>query len=470
MLSGQTRPSAVAGSFYSNDKNELKADLQSYLQGAKKSTPKTIDAIIVPHAGYVFSAHTAAASYSTLNKKYKNIFLIGSSHHTHFEGASIFDGKSYSTPLGEVKINKELVKSLMQNKLFTYYKEAHTKEHTLEVQLPFLQNIYNDNLQIVPIILGTYELESIQQIAKILKPYFDKDENLFIISTDLSHYPTYEDANKIDKLTLDAIVKNNPLEFIDAIVKNENSNTKELFTSACGWSSLLTLLYMTQDNSYKYELLEYQNSGDTQYGDKNRVVGYGALRVYKDAGEFSLDEHEKKELLELAKLSLYEITLHHKKLQIDETKISPKLKKHLGAFVTLNKNGNLRGCIGRFEPNEPLYKVIIDMAIASAIHDTRFKQVSKDELENIDIEISVLTPRKQIYYLDEISLGKNGIYIESGLKSGTYLPHVATQMNWSKQEFVDSCAYDKAHLTKEEYKRAKFYTYDAIVFDKKKIQ
>ena len=110
------------------------------------------------------------------------------------------------------------------------------------------------------------------------------------------------------------------------------------------------------------------------------------------------------------------------------------------------------------------------MAIASAIHDTRFKQVSEDELENIDIEISVLTPRKQIYSLDEISLGKSGIYIESGLKHGTYLPHVATQMNWSKQEFVDSCAYDKAHLTKEEYKRAKFYTYDAIVFDKKKIQ
>ena len=459
------RACAVAGTFYSEDKTELSAQVKSLLQSAKTFKEEDIQAIIVPHAGYVFSAQTAAIAYQTLEKKYKNIFIIGSSHHVSFDGASIYNIGNYKTPLGEIKTNHTIVNALMKHSLFVYNKDAHTKEHTLEVQLPFLQTIYGDDLNIIPIIIATQNMSSIIEISKILKPYFDDENNLFVISTDLSHYPEYEDANVVDKRTLNALIKNNPQEFINAIVQNEDSNTKGLVTSACGWSSLLILLNMTQNKNYTYELVEYKNSGDTQYGDEKRVVGYGALRVYKkDSDTFFLSAKEKEELLNLAKLSLYESTIKNKRVEIDESTISPKLKQHLGAFVTLHKEKQLRGCIGQFEPNQPLYKVVIEMAISAARFDRRFNQVTQDELENIDLEISVLTPRKKINSLDEIKIGRDGIYITHGNKNGTYLPQVATDMNWSVEEFVRSCCEEKAGIAPSDCKDAEIFTYEAIVF------
>lgn len=458
-----TRTCAVAGSFYSNDKSELSLQVKELLLNAKGFSDENINAIIVPHAGYVFSAQTASVAYKTLHKKYKNIFLIGSSHYASFDGASIYTEGNYVTPLGEISTNMEIVSTLMKNRLFTYEKDAHTKEHTLEVQLPFLQTVYKEQLNIIPIIIGTTKLQTLQELATILKPYFDDKENLFIISTDLSHYPNDEDAQVVDRKTLNAITQNSVQGLVDTLLKNENSLTPELVTSACGWSSLLTLLHMTQNQDYTYELLEYKNSADSKYGDKKRVVGYGALRIYKKESNFSLSIKEKKELLELAKLSLYEVTIKQQKVQVDDSKVSPKLKRHLGAFVTLYKGGKLRGCIGQFEPNRPLYSVTTDMAIASAQNDTRFTKVKENELKDIDIEISILTPRKRITSLDELILGKHGIYVKFGNKNGTYLPHVAIEMKWSKQEFIHHCAVDKAGINPANLEDIQLYIYEAII-------
>ncbi len=459
------RTCAVAGSFYSKDAERLSIEVKQAILEAKTFKKEKVKAIIVPHAGYVFSAPVAALSYKTLHKKYKNIFLIGSSHYANFDGASIYNIGSYKTPLGKIKMSQNIISLLMKNPPFSYQKEAHSKEHTLEVQLPFLQTIYGDELSIVPIIIGTQNMQSLIKISKLLKPYFDDEDNLFVISTDLSHYPLYEDANRVDAKTLNAIVQNSPQKFIDAVIQNEKSLTKGLLTSACGWNSILILLNMTKEESYKYEILGYKNSGDTKYGDKEKVVGYGAIRVYKETQEFSLNSKEKKELLEIAKLALYEATLHDKKLILNEDTLSPKLRKNLGAFVTLNRAGKLRGCIGRFEPNQPLYEVVIDMAIAASRYDNRFSPVSKEELQEIDLEISVLTPRVEIESLDEIVIGKHGIYIQKGALNGTYLPNVATQMNWNAKEFVQDCAINKAGIKKDEIKDAKLFTYEAIVFD-----
>ena len=461
-----SRDPAVAGSFYSNDKKELSLELKSLLTNAPIVKQKDVKALIVPHAGYIFSAKTAATAYSTLQKEYKNIFIIGSSHHYSFDSASIYRG-NYKTPLGEIKMSNSAISQLMKNPSFIHHKDAHTKEHTLEVQLPFLQTIYGKKLSIVPIIMGTQKLDTIIEISKILKPFFEDKENLFIISTDLSHYPSYEDANRVDMKTLNALTKNSSQEFINTIVKNEESHIEALNTSACGWSSLLLLLNMTQNENYQYEILDYKNSGDTKYGDKKRVVGYGALRVSKKSEEFFLTAKEKNELLELAKLSLYEATINKKKITIDEKNISPKLKQNIGAFVTLYTGDKLRGCIGRFEPNQALYSVIIDMTIAAGFQDHRFKEVNQEELENIDIEISVLTPRKKINSLNEIEIGKHGIYLQNGNKTGTYLPHVAPQMNWNVEKFVSYCAEEKAGISKDEMNDTQIYTYEAIVFDKK---
>jgi len=150
-------------------------------------------------------------------------------------------------------------------------------------------------------------------------------------------------------------------------------------------------------------------------------------------------------------------------------KIPEKLKKHLGAFVTINEDGHLRGCIGHFEPTEPLYKTIIDVAISAAQNDPRFLKLTKDELNNITIEISVLTPRKKINSIDEIVLGRDGIYIQKGLKSGTFLPQVATDMHWNTEEFLGYCSQEKAGIGYDGYKNADIYTYKAIVFDEKEF-
>jgi len=459
------RPTAVAGSFYTDNKSKLQTEVKTHLKNSKTFPTQNINALIVPHAGYVFSANVASTAYKTLNKKYKNIFLIGSSHYVSFNGASIYNIGDYKTPLGNVRVNKTLAsKLILDSKYFTFNPDAHKKEHSLEVQLPFLQTIYGDSLNIVPIIIATSNRDTIESIAKSLSPYFN-DDNLFIISTDLSHYPTFEDANIVDKKILDSLITNSPKKFVEALSKNEDAKIKALQTSACGWSSLLTLLYITQDKPYKYETLEYKNSAHSKYGDKKRVVGYGAMRVYK-SNEFFLTSKEKQELLNIANLSLYQAIKNKKRLVIETSKISPKLKEPLGAFVTLQKNNRLRGCIGTFEPDKPLYKVIVDMTIASALSDSRFKEVTLDELKNIDIEISVLTPRKKIFSLDEIVIGKHGIYIKKGSKTGTFLPHVATEMKWDVKEFVSNCSNEKVGIGYNGYKEAELFIYEAIVFDK----
>ena len=241
-----TRTEAVAGKFYSSNKEELSSQVKKLLSESQNFSKESVKAIIVPHAGYVFSADTAAVAYKTLHKKYKNVFLIGSSHHVNFDGASTYSEGNYKTPLGEVKVNQTIVSKLIESSShITYSANAHNKEHTLEVQLPFLQTLYGDDLSIVPIIMATSNYETIRAVAQLLKPYFN-DENLFVISTDLSHYPSYEDASRVDKLTLEGLTKNNSQEFIDAIVKNEKSLTPNLQTSACGWASLLVLLELTK--------------------------------------------------------------------------------------------------------------------------------------------------------------------------------------------------------------------------------
>ncbi len=465
------RPCAVCGTFYPADKEELQTMIQTYLTEAKSVEPKEQKALIVPHAGYVYSAPVAAVAYKTLHKKYKNIFLLGSSHHVNFDGVSLYNQGDYVTPLGKVHVNQSIVQKLIdENEFITYKPEAHTKEHTLEVQLPFLQSIYKeDELSIVPILMATSNIETISKMATVLAPYFEDDANLFIISTDLSHYPAYEDAKRVDIETLKAIESNSVERFIETIIKHEQEGIANLGTSACGWAPLITLLTLTQNKDYTYELLEYKNSGDTPYGDRERVVGYGAMRVYKsdtnsDEKEFTLNDEEKAILKEIAKLALYEAVEKNQRISIDASKIPQKLKRHLGAFVTLHKHGKLRGCIGRFEPDQPLYEVIIDMAISASRYDNRFNPVTPDELKDIDIEISVLTPRKKINSIDDVIVGKHGIYVEYNGKSGTYLPQVATDMGWSAEEFVRSCCVEKAGIPPEHCKDATLYVYEAIVF------
>lgn len=468
----------AAGRFYSDDPDELKADLKTlFSRAVPKKTDHTL-AVISPHAGYVFSGEVAASAYNQIDrtKKYKHVFVIASSHVKYLNGASIYYQGNYITPLGVVRIDRDMAKELVDNyDLFTYDHEADAFEHSLEVQLPFLQYLLGDDISLIPIIIGTQSPKTCKEIAAILKPYLN-EENLFVISTDFSHYPSYQDAMTVDIATGSAVLMNDPKEFLKTLNNHTDKHIPNLATSMCGWTSVLTLLYMTEnDPRIDISPIQYKNSGDSPYGDKKRVVGYYALAVsLKDqpAGEtdqYILDENERKTLLEIARHTVVSYVENRQIPEVDPSSLTDDLKKPCGAFVSLHKEGKLRGCIGRFEPEEPLYKIVQLMSVASATQDSRFPPVSKEELKDIDIEISVLTPLKKIDSTDEIILGKHGIYIKQGFATGTFLPQVATETGWTKEEFLGHCARDKAGIGWNGWQEADLYTYEALVFSEKEL-
>jgi pyruvate formate lyase activating enzyme len=315
----------------------------------------------------------------------------------------------------------------------------------------------------VPIVIGSDDKNTPKQIAETLSPYFN-DDNLFIISSDFSHYPKYSDAIQLDKITGDAICSGNPDSLINVINTYKNSDIKNLATNICGWSAVLSLMYLTNEN-YEFHQIEYKNSGDSEYGSDDRVVGYWAISVCPASKTgFKLSDDEKKQLLELARLTVETKLTENTKPDLSSFKFSDNLKTNCGAFVTLHKNENLRGCIGRFEPNIPLYEVVVDMAITASQNDHRFSPVTISELNEIDFEISVLTPMIKIDSISKIELGRHGIYIKKEYQTGTFLPQVATETGWSLEEFLGHCARDKAGLSYDGWKDADIFTYEAIVF------
>ncbi|MFO7843220.1 MAG: AmmeMemoRadiSam system protein B [Bacteroidales bacterium] len=473
------REPVVAGSFYPDRPESLQVMLESLF--ARSETVKTYDdvlAIISPHAGYPYSGKVAASAFNQIDpdKTYDNIFVLAPSHQVMFNGASIYSAGDYITPLGKVKVNRELANELIdEHKIFVYHPDAHKAEHSLEVQLPFLQYKMNKDFKIVPIVTGTQNLNDCKKIAVALEPYFNEN-NLFVISTDFSHYPTYDNANKVDHRTGDAIVANSVNSVVDAISENESADIENLVTSMCGWPAVLSLLYITQDmTDINVIPVDYQNSGD-ETGDKSRVVGYHAIAFAKkknqnmSENQFKLSKEEKAKLLTIARKTIHEYLESGKIPDIDKNAITPAMQEHCGAFVTLHLDGALRGCIGRFSANEPLYEVVQKMAVSAATEDPRFPAVKPDEMDKIDLEISVLTPLQKIESIDEIEMGRHGIYIKKGFATGTFLPQVAQETGWTKEEFLGHCARGKAGIGWDGWKEAEIFIYEALVFAEKDVK
>ena len=465
------RRPAVAGSFYPGTKSSLESNLEElFNRSSPKNLEGSIRCLIVPHAGYDYSGIVAASGYGSIPEDavYQNIFIIGSSHREYFEGASVYSVGNYLTPLGEVQVNRSIALDLIKNnRSIRYNPAAHDREHSIEVQLPFLQVHLKKLPPIVPIIMGSSSVSSARDLAAALMPYFTP-ENLFIISSDFSHYPGYQDAVRVDRTTADGILTNDPKQFYSILRKNSTSNVENLATPCCGWSSVLTLLYMTeQDEAIRFTPIIYRNSGDAPIGDRNRVVGYWAIAGHeKDEKDqaFVLDEKDRRTLLEISRETLETYLVTRQLPELDAAELPADLQKKAGAFVSLYKHGQLRGCIGSFLPDDPLYRVVQDMSVASATRDTRFYPVLPGELEDINIEISVLTPLQKISSIEEFQLGKQGIYMKKDGRSGTYLPQVAEQTGWDKEEFLGHCARDKAHIGWDGWKDADLYVYEAIVF------
>lgn len=473
------RQPVAAGRFYSAGKETLTKDIAGLFSGCKK-TPGNLKvrAIICPHAGYVYSGKIAASAFSTTPgySKFSNIFIIGSSHIMAFDGASVYNTGDFITPLGRAVVNREIADKLRkENKVFNFPADAHSQEHSLEVQIPLIQYYYKTQPKIVPVIIGTTNINTLKSIAEALRPWFTPD-NLFIISSDFSHYPSYNDANTIDNLTADGILSGDPQVFLTTLKKNSSKNIAGLKTSMCGHTSGLILMYLADENKdLTFEKIDYCNSGDSPYGDKDGVVGYYAIALVeknpqtdagtKSEGEFAFSKEETDKLFNIARSSIKTMLTEHRRMTTDDKTIPETLKQPLGAFVTLKINGELRGCIGRFISSDPLYEVVKVSAVSSAFEDPRFNPVTLQDYEKVDLEITVLGPMKKIKSIDEIILGKHGIYIKKDFRSGTMLPQVATEYGWTVEEFLGHTSRDKAGIGWDGWKDAELFIYEGVVLE-----
>jgi hypothetical protein len=460
----QVREPAVAGSFYPSDKKELSLLIDEYLNNADlPEISGNIKALIVPHAGYEYSGQVAAYGFKTLaGKPIKHVVLIGNSHQEYFDGISVWNVGYFKTPLGEIAIDEEFADKLINTNPKIIFKEsAHLKEHSLEVQLPFLQRVLSASSsrdwKIVPIILGNQG--GVDILIDALRNLID-DNTLLIASSDLSHYPSYKDAQYSDNKVIQAILSNKRKNLQKTISDLGKQGISDLQTCACGQDAIEVIMGLMDDSEGK--LLKSANSGDVG-GDKDKVVGYASILFISDYSS-ELNKEEQRILLNLAKQAVETYVRTNKIIEVEETNVN--LNKHQGAFVTLKKDGELRGCIGEFEPDEPLCQVVIDMAIAAATQDPRFNPVSKNELDDLEYEISVLSPLRKINSWKEIEIGKHGVEIRHGMHRGVFLPQVATENNWDLDTFMSILCTQKAGLPTDCWKNqeTEIYVFTAQVF------
>ncbi len=471
------RKPVAAGRYYPADKETLSKDLSVLFRDClKPSFDYRVRAIIAPHAGYVFSGKIAASAFSSvkLNSGIKNIFLIGSSHVMAFEGASVYFSGDYITPLGKIPTNMEIANRLKDEyPVFDFPVTAHLQDHSLEVQLPFIQQRF-PGVPVIPVIIGTANTATVREIARALQPWFN-EENLFVISSDFSHYPSWKDASEVDNATSGSILTGNPDTFLQILKLNASKNVKGLVTSMCGWTSGLLLMYLAEnDKNLEFRHIDYCNSGDSGYGGKDEVVGYHAIALTEKkaspaskelSGEISFSEEEKDMLFTIARNTIHTMLYENRRYSVDSQSLPKSLKEPLGVFVTLKKDKALRGCIGRFVSSDPLWKVVVESALSSAFDDPRFTPLTREEFSNTDMEITVLGPLKRIKSYKEIILGRHGIYISKDTRSGTMLPQVAVENNWTVEEFLGYTARDKAGIGWEGWKFAELYIYEGIILE-----
>ena len=467
----EIREPAVAGAFYPDKPEILSRDVKKYIENAKKEKIEgEIVALVSPHAGYMYSGQVAATAYKLVEEKtFDSVVVVAPSHRALFKGASLYDRGGYRTPLGVVPVDTELSKKMMERKKeIQFLPEAHSQEHSLEVQIPFLQVVLK-SFKLIPIVMEPYwNWETCQSVASAIAETVKGKRVLLVASTDLSHFYTYNRAVELDKIFL------NHIERFD--VEGLNRDLKSNRTEACGGGAVVTIMLAAKMLGANHgKVLKYANSGDVT-GDRGRVVGYAAGVFYKTAGGKEKMKEEKKVGVDLGLTEEEKKTLHQIAKTVIENKAKGKavpdfkiesttLKENRGAFVTLHKKGQLRGCIGYIEGHGPLHKTIEEMAEAAAFRDPRFTPVKEKELPELDLEISVLTPLKRISDVNEIQVGKHGIYIKKGWYSGLLLPQVATEYRWDRQTFLEHTC-QKAGLPSNAWKEkdTEIYIFSADIF------
>jgi len=462
------KQSEFNGQFYPAQKKELSAMLNQFLEKVVIN-PISGDVLVLvsPHAGYGYSGQTAAYGYKLIkNKPYKTVVILGTSHHKAFYGAAVYAQGSFETSLGRLKIDHEFSKSIIGRNPDIFADEsAFNGEHSVEVQLPFLQSVLSD-FKIVPVIVGDCSLDTCKKVAALLKETIGaRKDVLVVVSSDLYHGYSLKEADQVDALTLELIKK------VD--YEGLYYSLRDAKAQACGGLATVIALNLAKEiGADKVEVLNHTNSAVVtgQSTDGQWTVGYASIIVYSPEGENMLNNQQRNKLLQIARASINTYLQTGKKMEISET--DPILKQEMGIFVTLNKHEELRGCIGNLTASQPLYLAVRDMAVEAAVDDPRFSALTLAELKDVDIEISVLSPLKRVDSADKIELGKHGVLVRKGYQSGVFLPQVATETGWSKEEFLNNLCVHKAGLAQDAWKdkQTELYIFNAEVFSEKEIK
>ena len=492
----------LTGRWYPADKAELSAQLDGLYKAAEGKQTSDVLALILPHAGYTYSGKTAFAGLKSLGvfKEYKRIVIIGPTHHVRMpETYSVPRYGRFSTPLGTVQMDTEFIEKLLEHGLFRDRPEALTDEHSVQIQVPLLQHLYQTREKaggattgqspdagafpkIVFIIAGQCSTETVKAAGKILGGLLDND-TLLIVSSDFTHYgPNYSYVPFTDKIperlqelnagAVGAIEKKDLAEF--------QKHVESTGDTICGAVPIATLLALLPENA-KSAKIAAATSGDVT-GDYANCVGYQAIAfsgkwaanapvtTAKPKAGGGLDEADRAFLLALARKTLVYF-LDQGSVPVPSElglTVTQGARQERAAFVTLKKNGELRGCIGEIFPSQPLYRSVIVHAICAAVRDSRFPSVKKDELAQLTIEISALTPPKEIASFRDIRLGTDGVVLSKGMFSAVFLPQVATEQGWSLEQMLSALS-QKAGLPEYGWRQAAtFQTFQADVFGEEK--
>ncbi len=465
---GEVRRSVIAGTWYPGESKALTREVRRYLDNASVGNlPGKLMGLVVPHAGYLYSGGVAAYAYKLLERcPIPRVIIIGPSHHAYFQGASVYTRGGYETPLGVVELDGEVITKLSQHShVVKDLPEVHRKEHSLEIQLPFLQVVLGSALRLTPIVVGLQSYETCEQLARAVAAACEGKDVLIIASSDLSHYHTEEEARKLDGVIAARVQAFDPEGLYEEVARGA--------AEACGAGPVVaTMLACRLRGAVMAQVLRYATSAEVT-GDRRNVVGYLAAAFFGDAGcgctgrsvgvDLGLSADEKGALRSLARETI-QAMLERKPLP-EIAYPTEKLRERRGAFVTIRKDGELRGCIGMVEGYKPLWETVREMAIQAAFHDPRFAPLQPEEFPHIAVEISVLTPLVRIQHISEVHVGVHGLVVRRGFQSGLLLPQVATEHGLDRQTFVEwTCR--KAGLPPSAWREreVELYTFSADVF------
>jgi len=477
---GALRQPAVAGKFYPDSASMLRLAVDKFMQDALPPVAKDPVAIIVPHAGYVFSGQICADAFNQVRgRKYDTVVILGTNHTSPaFQKVGLYPGRGFITPLGTAAIDGSVVDGLLAGcPDCTLDASIHAREHSIEVVVPFVQVLF-PGAKIVPAVVGAPDVGLCERFGQALAKVLKGRNALIVASSDLSHYPSAVSASMVDRQTLQAILPLDSSGFHAVAHTASDQNIRGLSTRACGEAPIMTTMAAARALGATGGLLvSYANSGDTVLGERAQVVGYGAVALASGTtgsagakppvprnanGGAALRPSDRKALLWMARETIDRF-LTTKTTPLARNP-SPDLEQTRGMFVTLTKHGQLRGCIGEITAEKPLYQLVGSVALKSALEDPRFPQLRREELKDIEIEISVLTPPAPVAGADDIVVGRDGVILKKSGRSAVFLPQVATEQGWGRNEMLDQLCM-KAGLPAGSWKSgAQFLTFQAEVF------